>query len=139
MRQLNRKNTARVGIFMIVMFVALVGCNLFENDPSPTDPATSAALNATYGDEDGEFFTYYPGTTPGIDVIADFTTYHLTGQPYDDGGHGWVLHATWRDGDRSVVAEVTVKFTIDSSTGLGTASIPPSFLNAVFREAHDRY
>ncbi|MBD3308092.1 hypothetical protein GF339_16705, partial [candidate division KSB3 bacterium] len=125
----NRKGLGSLVVIMGVLAAVVAGCGLFENDPSPTDPATSAALNATYGDEDGEFFTYYPGTTPGIDVIADFTTYHRAGQPYDDGGHGWVVNATWRDGDRSVVADVTVKFTIDSSTGIGTASIPPSFLN----------
>ncbi|MBD3305170.1 hypothetical protein GF339_02325, partial [candidate division KSB3 bacterium] len=138
-----RRSWTIPGLALLVMmtFSLIAGCDLFDRDQTsaPTDPAATDAVNATYGEEDGEFCPYQPGTTPGIEVTADFTTYHRDGQPYDDGGHGWVLNATWRDGDRSVVAEVTVKFTIDSSTGLGTASIPPSFLNAVFREAHDRY
>ncbi|MBD3305172.1 hypothetical protein GF339_02335 [candidate division KSB3 bacterium] len=130
-----------VSLVGLILAGVIAGCELFDRNsqPSPTDPAASGPLNATYGDEDGEFFTYYPGTNPGIEVTADFTTYHRDGQPYDDGGHGWVLHATWRDGDRSVVVDVTVKFTIDPATGLGTASIPPSFLNLVFKEAHERY
>ncbi|MBD3308367.1 hypothetical protein GF339_18170, partial [candidate division KSB3 bacterium] len=55
----SRNSLRSLVVIMGVLAAVVVGCDLVENDPSPTDPATSAALKATYGDEDGELFTYY--------------------------------------------------------------------------------
>lgn len=119
-----------------ILVLAMVGCSFFDDENnSVTGPAgdVSALSNATYGAEDARF-GYQAGSNPGIELTADFNRYHKTGQPYGD----WVANVIWRDGDGKTIADVTVRFRIDGS-GKGTADVPPSFLNEVFRICHERY
>jgi hypothetical protein len=126
------------GTLVVLLMIGAVGCELFDRrTPSePTSPGSEAPehVNATYGHEDGKLAPYQPGRTPGIEIVADFTTYHLEGQPYGT----WVVHATWRNEDRQTIADVTVAFTIDG-TGIGRAQLPASFLDLVFADAASRW
>ena len=124
------------GMVLMCLLAGLTGCNIFERaqQANPTTPAQDAIAGA-YGQEGGKFAPYLAANTPGVTVKADFTRYHLAGQPYGT----WSVNATWRNQARNVIAEVTVPVTIDAVTGQGAALLPPEFLNAVFQDAADRY
>jgi hypothetical protein len=124
------------GMGLMLLLAALIGCNIFEQ-AKPTNPTTPAqdAIAGAYGQEGGTFASYLASNTPGVTVKADFTRYHLAGQPYGT----WSVNATWRKEDRRTIVEVNVPVTIDATTGQGTALLPPEFLDAVFQDAHDRY
>jgi hypothetical protein len=124
------------GMVLLSVLAALIGCNIFEQaqQANPTTPAQDAIAGA-YGQEGGKAAPYVASNTPGVTVKADFTRYHLAGQPYGM----WSVNATWRNQARAVIAEVTVPVTIDATTGQGAALLPPEFLNAVFQDAAGRY
>jgi hypothetical protein len=120
-------------IVILLLLAGLTGCNGSDNTQQANP--TTATIKGTYSSESGPYAAYVASTTPGVTVKADFTRYHIAGQPYGI----WSVNATWRNQDRNAIAEVTVPVTIDAATGQGTALLPPAFLNTVFQDAHDRY
>lgn len=124
-------------LLLLVGFI-LTSCHLFDRSAShaPTSPSSEELqdFNALYGREHGKRFRYEVSDTAGITISADFTKYHIEGQPYGT----WVVNATWRNKDRDTIAEVTVPVSIDEQ-GIGIALISAEFLDAVFAEAHTRF
>lgn len=143
------------GSLLILLGSGLTGCQMFDRDQQSHPTLPVDAVNGAYSSEHGTPAPYTASETPGVTVRADFTTYHIAGQPYGR----WVMEATWRSEPRKVVCpngdlgmgEVwetyqknacawgVVAVTIDETTGQGTAYLPLEFLDRVFKAAHARY
>ena len=139
MRTQKTKNMMMFGLgLLLVSGLLLIGCSMFDEDnsDSPTTPALEA-MNATYGHEGGAAAQYQPGSTPGIEILADFAASktHKEGKPWGD----WTVDAYWRREARTdVITAFSLPFTIDDK-GQGRTLIPAWFLNAVFADAAQRY
>lgn len=136
------KNQRTIVVFSLCVIIislgALLGCELLDRNPasSPVEPEWAAPeLGQGVHQTADTRAAYQLSDVPGITLTIDVSTYHKKDQPFGK----WVVWAEWRRAPReAIVSEVTF-FTIDELTGTASALLPPSFLDAVFQECHDRY